>query len=129
MTPRRRVVAVIACALILLITSAGIVSVIDRKKPHAPISIIGDASLSQADGVVRGDGSPQSPYVVEGWDIRAPSNGSGVYVRGTNVHLVIRNVDIHSNGSAWFGVCLEYAGNITFEKCEDDRQLERHKDG
>ena len=115
MYERRRVIIVLAITVLLLVSVVLVVAFPDSKPPHAPISIVGDASLSQADGDVRGDGSPQSPYVVEGWDIRAPSNGSGIYVRGTNAHLVIRNVDIHSNGSAWFGVCLEYARNVTLE--------------
>lgn len=115
MVPRRRVMVVIASAIVLLTSSVATFSVISHKPSHPPISIVGDLSFIQENGIVQGDGSPQDPYVIEGWDIKAPSNGSGIYIRDTSAHLLVRNVDIHSNDSAWFGVCLEYAKNVTFK--------------
>jgi len=115
MTPRKQVVVVIACAMVLLVGAVGIVFLVDPENPHEPISITDDLSFIQENGVVQGNGSSQNPYVIEGWDIVAPYNGSGIHIRDTDAHLLIRNVDIRSNGSSYFGICLEHARNVTLE--------------
>ena len=115
MPPKRRTIFVIACVVVLLAASVLTVSLYGGKKPHEPISIIGDSAFTQSNGVVGGNGSSRNPYVIEGWDIVAPSNGSGIYIRDADAYFVVRNVDIHSDRTSWFGICLEYVRNGLFE--------------
>ena len=37
--------------------------------PHAPIAIHGNDGFSADAGVVRGDGTQENPFVIEGWEI------------------------------------------------------------
>lgn len=62
---------------------------------HAPIHIDGDLEFTTANGVIRGNGSSVSPYIIEGWNINA-STGNGIEVRGTSAYFIIRRVSVHS---------------------------------
>ncbi len=114
MSGRKQVVIVLAFTALLMISVVLILLLHDGKAPHNPISIIGDSAFTESNGVVGGNGSSQSPYVIEGWDIEAPSNGSGIYIRDTNAYFVVQDVDIHSDRTSKYGICLEYVTNGTF---------------
>ncbi len=114
MSERKQAIIVLALTILLLVSVILVLLPHDGKTPHDPISIIGDSAFTEANGVVSGNGSSQSPYVIEGWDIEAPSNGSGIYIRDTNECFLIRDVNIHSDRTSFFGICLEYVTNGTF---------------
>src|SRR5207302_4606094 len=61
---------------------------------HAPVLIEGDAALGTSDAVVSGSGTPQDPYVMEGWSINASAN-PGIAIRNTTKSLLIRNVTLY----------------------------------
>ncbi len=63
--------------------------------PHAPISIIGNAQFTPANGVTGGSGTWLNPYIIEGWEIDATA-AHGIRVFSTDAHFVIRNTYIHS---------------------------------
>src|SRR3990172_7528819 len=61
-------------------------------------------------GVVGGSGLPTDPFIIEGWEINA-STSHGIWISQTTAYYVIRNVYVHSGGSDWYGVLLNYAPN------------------
>ncbi len=63
--------------------------------PHAPIVIQGDSSFTAANGVLRGDGSADDPYVIEGWTIE--TSYEGIQIVGTTAHVVLRSLLLYNN--------------------------------
>jgi len=57
--------------------------------PHAPILINGNVNFTAANGVTRGSGTSQDPYVIEGWSIDALSS-NGIQIRDTDAFFLIR---------------------------------------
>jgi parallel beta-helix repeat protein len=82
---------------------------------HAPILIDGDSEFKRQNGVVSGSGIPGDPYVIEGWDISTTS-ASGIEIRNTRAHFVIRDVLVHDGASPWFAVALT---NVSFGRVEN----------
>lgn len=62
--------------------------------PHGPIYIYGDAQFTWENGVVKGAGTPEDPYIIEGWIIDTRGHDYGIYVDGTRAHFVIRDCQI-----------------------------------
>jgi parallel beta-helix repeat protein len=112
---RRQIATVLAVTALVLVSVVALLLFNDGRTPHDPISIVGNSEFTQSNGVVGGNGTSKNPYIIEGWDIRAPSKGSGIYIRDTDAFFVVRDVKVHSNRTAWFGICLEYVRNGTFE--------------
>ena len=77
--------------------------------PHEPILILGDSDFTSANGVISGDGTMGNPYIIEGWEIEAPS-GNAIEVAGTSSWFVIRNVIVNSSG---YGIYLDNAAHAT----------------
>lgn len=61
---------------------------------RGPIYIYGDAQFTWENGVLKGTGTPEDPYVIEGWIIDARSHDYGIYVDGTRASFVIRDCQI-----------------------------------
>jgi len=72
--------------------------------PYGPILVEGDANLISSNGVVAGDGTPDDPYVIEGWEIGIWQVQSAIEIRNTTSYLVIRNTAI--KGAPGHGVRL-----------------------
>jgi parallel beta-helix repeat protein len=109
---------ILACALLvaLLLVSAFLMG-LPRHEPkslsasvstytaHDPIIIVGDAGFNSTNGVVRGDGTQNNPYVIEGWEINASTAGwGGVIIQGANAYFVINDLWIHSGGPLTDGI-------------------------
>jgi parallel beta-helix repeat protein len=62
--------------------------------PRDPIYIHGDQGFTWENGVVKGSGTPEDPYVIEGWIIDTRSHDYGIYIDGTRAHFIIRNCQI-----------------------------------
>jgi len=62
--------------------------------PRNPIYIHGDDAFTWENGVVKGSGTPEDPYVIEGWIIDTRGHDYGIYIDGTRAHFVIRNCQI-----------------------------------
>ena len=77
--------------------------------PHDPILILSDSDFTSANGVVSGDGSMDNPYIIEGWEIDAPS-GNAIEVVGTTSWFEIRNVVVSSSG---YSIYLDNAAHAT----------------
>lgn len=70
----------------------------DQPPRHDPIHIEGDQDLltpppiGDDNGVRRGTGTADDPFVIENWTIEHPETEPAILVRGTTLHLVIQNV-------------------------------------
>jgi nitrous oxidase accessory protein NosD len=105
-------------ALCLLVSFAGSMVSIEKAKAnsyHDPIVIDGDANFTYANGVVRGIGTVEDPYVIEGWDISSlGTTGAAIHVNNTMASFVIRDVSVSSTGIG-DGIVLENLVNGTVE--------------
>lgn len=85
--------------------------------PHDPILIQGNSQFTAENGVVGGDGSSSSPYVISGWEIDASSGADGVKIEWTSAYFVIRDCYIHSAPMRYHGVYLYFLSNGVVENC------------
>lgn len=87
-------------------------------RPHEPIEIQSDAEFTEENGVVSGDGTEDSPYVIEGWEIRANAYG-GIWIFNTDAHFAIRNVIIEGSGddNHTNGITLDRVSNGEIVNC------------
>lgn len=81
-----------------------------RYTAHAPITIIGDANFTLANGVVAGNGSVDNPYIISGWEIDATGQTHGIKVEMTSANFVIRDCLVYGDGVA-DGIVLNSAYN------------------
>jgi len=72
--------------------------------PHKPIEIIGNEGFTRENGVVAGSGTPDDPYIIEGWEIDASGNRYGIVIVNTTAYFIIRNCEIH--GAILAGILL-----------------------
>lgn len=65
------------------------------REPHPPIHIEHDAQFGlPGSGVTQGEGTPEDPYVIEGWCILGPGRtviSEGISIRSTSAHFVVRD--------------------------------------
>lgn len=81
-------------------------------RPHLPIVINGNGDFTVANGVIRGTGTPENPYLIAYWDIAGPPSGAGISITGTSAHFVIRGVKVHGGH---YGVHLQFVSNGRIE--------------
>lgn len=80
---------------------------------HRPIVIASDADFTAANGVTRGSGTIDDPYVIEGWDI-APGSGNALAIGGTlgtTKHVLIQNVHLHDTKTNCLN--LDHVAHVT----------------
>jgi len=84
-------------------------------RQHTPILIDGPGNFTASNGVTGGSGSPNDPYIIQGWSIDA-STANGIEIRNIlnletpvplPVYFVIRNVFIHSETNAYADIVLD----------------------
>lgn len=105
-------------ALCLLFSFVGSIVSVEKalaNSYHDPIVIDGDTDFTYANGVVRGSGTLDDPYVIEGWDISSlGTTGAAIHVNNTMASFVIRDVSVSSIGTGT-GIVLENLANGTVE--------------
>lgn len=100
--------------------------------PRGCILIDGNGAFTAANGVVRGDGTAEDPYVIEKWRIPGddltppcdPDDGvvylvsKDIWIRDTDRHFVLRDLLVHgvSSGLGHQGVLLD---NVTNGRVEN----------
>ncbi|HDJ25985.1 MAG TPA: hypothetical protein ENF34_01550, partial [Candidatus Bathyarchaeota archaeon] len=62
---------------------------------RGPIEIYGDEDFTSENGVVGGSGTPDDPYIIEGWEISADEQ-TGIFITETTKYFIIRNCHIYS---------------------------------
>ena len=66
---------------------------------HEPISILGNGDFTAENGVLSGDGTPENPYLIAGWEIDVPPGTSyGIKVENTTARFTIRGVFLREAG-------------------------------
>lgn len=100
-------------ALFILVISSSLISVTLASTSRGPILIEGDRGFL-LEGL-RGSGTEDDPYVIEGWVIDA-SSADGICVRNTGKYLVIRNCVIVGNPQ-YVGIRLENVAHVRVENC------------
>lgn len=86
--------------------------------PHDEIFINGDIGFTKANGVVRGNGTKDHPYVIENWSINENLIDSGIWIKNTNKYFTIRNCKIYNRTSynyKTYGIRLGNVKNGTIE--------------
>lgn len=68
---------------------------VDGRISRPPIRINSDADFDMAHGVFSGNGTPESPWVIEGLDLDGVDQGFGMFIGNTTEHFVIRDCDMH----------------------------------
>lgn len=84
-------------------------------RPHAPIVIAGNRAFTARNGVVRGSGTAEDPYVIEGWLIDAPQAPVGIHIHDTDAYAVIRICEVRNTQQS--GIHIERAAHIVIEGC------------
>lgn len=79
------------------------------------INIETNEGFNSTNGVTMGNGSVDSPYIIENWIINTTTiKGScpGIYIQNTTAHVIIRNCILIDNA---YGVLLENTKNVAIE--------------
>lgn len=105
------VFTLLLCGLVLLLYLGVLIGVPQRVSAvsHSPIYISGNADFTSANGVTGGSGTPEDPYIIEGWEINA-STGDGIRILDTDASFLIRDLNVTS-GAANFGIYLYNVSN------------------
>jgi len=82
-------------------------TIIREYTPHAPIHIVGDANFTSANGVVGGSGTPDDPYIIEGWEIDAEGGEYCIRIENTNAYFIIRNCRVYNASDPFGGSGIE----------------------
>ncbi len=80
--------------LVLALVAVGFAACAQGWAPRAPIYIHGDDAFTWANGVVRGSGTEDDPYIIEGWVIETAGYDYGINISGTTAYFVIRNCQV-----------------------------------
>lgn len=63
--------------------------------PHDPIYIHGNGDFTPDNGITKGSGTANDPFIIEGWDICASLKEDGIRIDDTTAYFIIRNCYIH----------------------------------
>jgi parallel beta-helix repeat protein len=69
---------------------------------HAPIRIDSDLDFDAAHGVSSGDGTPSSPWVIEGLRIDGGGYGYGIYIGNTTESFIVRDSYLDNSSGGTF---------------------------
>lgn len=87
---RRYVLIILTWCLAVLLLSLTVGG--SSLKSHGPISISGNGEFTAENGVVKGNGTKDNPYVISGWLIEG--GNPGIYIHNTDKFFVIRSVEV-----------------------------------
>ena len=79
--------------LVVVLLTIGATSVDGLAAERGPISILGNADFTPENGVIAGNGAPDDPYIIAGWEITVPAGQPyGVKVENTSAAFVLRGL-------------------------------------
>jgi parallel beta-helix repeat protein len=89
---------------------------------HAPIRILGDEHFTEENGVCKGSGTEEDPYIIESLEIDAAGQEFGVQVESTAAYFILRDSKIYGadQGKGWqkgSGIQLRSVRNGQIENC------------
>ncbi len=94
-----------------------IISTGEDLTPHDPILIDGNDDFIYDNGVTRGSGTLEEPYVIEGWTINA-STAHGIEIKDTDAFFIIVNNLIQNDGAtgSYCGIRMDEVTHGTIEQ-------------
>jgi parallel beta-helix repeat protein len=124
---RKWTALVSVCVVVVIVLAILVIAFAGEKSSsgHGRIVILSDADFTEANGVSGGNGTPQNPYVIEGWsfDLTPGTDRGGIYVENVISHLIVRNssMDMDSGylgelpGNC--GIEIAKSSNVSIENC------------
>lgn len=113
---------VLFCALAVTLAFLGLTGERASGKSHfilrSPIVIEGDDGFTADNGVVGGEGTPEEPFLLAGWEIRPISPLEprfGIEIRNATAPFIIRGVFVHNFVPVRAGIYLENVTNAEIE--------------
>lgn len=106
-----RNLAIISISILVIPLSA----LAQPPSPRPPIVIASDSEFTLENGVVRGSGTPNDPYIIAGWEIDAGS-GTGIVIRGVGAYVIVEDCWIQG-GPKGTGVSVSLAPNVIVRRC------------
>ena len=100
---------------VFLFALIGLAAAAEGLVEHRAIVIGSDHEFTVENGVCSGEGTPDNPYIIEGWKIDAGYDDYGIRIHRTNRSFVIRNIEI--SGAAKSAIYLSYVSNALIEDC------------
>jgi parallel beta-helix repeat protein len=64
--------------------------------PHSQIIITGNSEFTIGNGVLSGDGTAGSPFVISGWDV-ATGSSYAIFIRNTTAFFILENISIQTS--------------------------------
>lgn len=84
-------------------------------RERAPIVIVGNEEFTARNGVLRGSGTADDPYVLEGWLIDASQAPIGIHISDTDAYVIVRRCEVRNAQEA--GIRLDRTVHVTIEGC------------
>lgn len=84
---------------------------------HDPICIRGDTGFTAENGITKGSGTSEDPYVIDGWEIQVGTAEYGIYIEKTTTYFAIRSCKIVGEGKA-AGIYIKNVTNGTVIDCD-----------
>ena len=103
-------VAVLCTTIATILGLAGMAS--SDLVARSPIDISADSQFSLDNGVISGNGSTESPFVIAGWSISA-GHGAAIRIQGTTAQFVIRDCLFTGDASRGIGIVLGESASST----------------
>lgn len=100
---------------------------------HSPICIIGNNEFTPENGVTGGNGTPEDPYLIEGWVIIYDGSAQqGIFINNTDAYFIIQNCTVSQFHHYW-GIRLSEVvhgtiKNITSIECMIGIAVEKSMD-
>jgi len=126
---RVAILAVVVVAILVVGAVAWLAVQSGNKKSgytkHNPISIVGNANFTAANGVIGGSGNASDPYIIANWVVDA-AHSVGIYIESTSAHFIIRNCHVHGgstiSGGMQVGINLDNCSNgiVDSNECSDN---------
>ena len=102
----------LAVVALLFLLGASVMGLAADLEPHSSIYIAGNDGFTKENGIVRGTGKADDPYVLEKWVI-IKSPGHGITIVNTDAYCTIRECEVHS--SRYSGIVIDHSSNVTNE--------------
>lgn len=83
---------------------------------HAPVQIVGQQELKDAEVVVKGAGTENDPYIIEDWQIDASGSDYGLLIKNTEAHVLISELVV--DGAEVSNLRLIEVENVTVKGCK-----------
>lgn len=85
-------------------------------RTHAPIQIVGQQELEEAEVVEKGSGTENDPYIIKDWQIDASGSDYGLLLKDTEAYVLISELEV--SGAEDSDLSLKELENVTVKGCK-----------